>query len=744
MSGSQQITTNSPKNNARPFVIPGAKNSPMRVAWMQGDYYYWMVQRNYPKGYPTAIHCDYQWQEELTPVDPTMEPVDCICLSVGKTITAAVAMNTAKYEGKIIEVGNMTYSLGTDNYPVVTIGDKSYKSQNRLLTSDDWATNSSGTSGDNHPTKLTTWVLSMTYDGHTLIVYRNGLVDQVISTETLEGGTVDFMGEPGEYNHNILSLTDYYAVASPLTVQRLAKNMQDEIDAQRQQLALQAITLPAETRTDLVLPATSLGQEVSWTSSNTAVIGHDGVLYKQKADKTVTLKATIGTLSRDFQVKALAYDASKNLRYELPAALDLTQNTAAGFTTNKYGLAPEGLLQDLRSYTILVTVNAKALTGQPRIYDFGSGSGNSLFLRANPLAAGIKLGGGTTTMVSGATTLQAGKDYRLAVTYSAATRTTTIYIEGEADASGTQNQSEACQLYNVARDTRNYIGRTQWWDGAYASDNQDFRGTISSLQLYDVCLSQQEICQLQHIDYQPEELPASVQNADFEGAYSPMQGSGVTSDRAIYVPQGWTVDYSDRDQNDITALKSGDPQFASFFASRPVSATGSKQTYWVRQKWGASTITLKQDMRLKAGKYVLTADVWQSGQGGSAVVSAATEGSAPVTAPALADKTAWQQASLSFMSDGQATTTIRLTANHTTDGQEKIIGFDNVALQFRPMGDANGDGLVNVTDVTDVISYILGRATESFDADVADVNGDGLVNVTDVTGIINIILGKAD
>ena len=109
-------------------------------------------------------------------------------------------------------------------------------------------------------------------------------------------------------------------------------------------------------------------------------------------------------------MKALARDITNNLRYEQPAALDLTGNKSSAFATNTYGSAPQGLLQGLRSYTVLVSINAKSLAGQPRIYDFGSASGNSLFLRANSLAAGIKLNGGTTTMVNSNTQLykQAG------------------------------------------------------------------------------------------------------------------------------------------------------------------------------------------------------------------------------------------------------------------------------------------------------------------------------------------------
>ena len=56
-------------------------------------------------------------------------------------------------------------------------------------------------------------------------------------------------------------------------------------------------------------------------------------------------------------------------------------------------------------------------------------------------------------------------------------------------------------------------------------------------------------------------------------------------------------------------------------------------------------------------------------------------------------------------------------------------------------GDVNGDGKVNVSDVTTLINMILGMQT--MDQGKADVNGDGKVNVSDVTALINIILGIA-
>ena len=54
-------------------------------------------------------------------------------------------------------------------------------------------------------------------------------------------------------------------------------------------------------------------------------------------------------------------------------------------------------------------------------------------------------------------------------------------------------------------------------------------------------------------------------------------------------------------------------------------------------------------------------------------------------------------------------------------------------------GDVNGDGEVNVSDVTMLVSMILGNTPQ---ANTADVNGDGEVNVSDVTALVSIILGQ--
>ncbi|MBO4814015.1 MAG: CotH kinase family protein [Muribaculaceae bacterium] len=54
-------------------------------------------------------------------------------------------------------------------------------------------------------------------------------------------------------------------------------------------------------------------------------------------------------------------------------------------------------------------------------------------------------------------------------------------------------------------------------------------------------------------------------------------------------------------------------------------------------------------------------------------------------------------------------------------------------------GDVNGDGGVNVTDVTTLVNMIL--HVVPVDLGMGDLNGDGKVNVSDVTTLINVILG---
>ena len=71
----------------------------------------------------------------------------------------------------------------------------------------------------------------------------------------------------------------------------------------------------------------------------------------------------------------------------------------------------------------------------------------------------------------------------------------------------------------------------------------------------------------------------------------------------------------------------------------------------------------------------------------------------------------------------------------TVDGNE---WQGHVEIKRSSIGDVNGDGKVNVTDVTTLVNMILSVIPKNEER--ADVDGNGTVNVSDVTALVNIIL----
>ena len=58
-------------------------------------------------------------------------------------------------------------------------------------------------------------------------------------------------------------------------------------------------------------------------------------------------------------------------------------------------------------------------------------------------------------------------------------------------------------------------------------------------------------------------------------------------------------------------------------------------------------------------------------------------------------------------------------------------------------GDVNGDGSVNISDVTALIDYLLSGTAEGINLDAADCNEDGEVNISDAIMLINYVLNDA-
>ena len=84
---------------------------------------------------------------------------------------------------------------------------------------------------------------------------------------------------------------------------------------------------------------------------------------------------------------------------------------------------------------------------------------------------------------------------------------------------------------------------------------------------------------------------------------------------------------------------------------------------------------------------------------------------------------------------------------------EGMVSYYNDAVQIMPiaiteaqaaglLGDVTGDGQVNITDVTALISAVLNDAFDSIIVANADLTGEGDINISDITALISLVLNN--
>lgn len=108
------------------------------------------------------------------------------------------------------------------------------------------------------------------------------------------------------------------------------------------------------------------------------------------------------------------------------------------------------------------------------------------------------------------------------------------------------------------------------------------------------------------------------------------------------------------------------------------------------------------------------------------------------------------------ISAGNSYTTAKRNNNYsyyfTGDGSDYLFSFNVDDLTFKvekieepqvtPLyGDVNDDGVVNISDVTLLIDYVLNSGTILINEVNSDMNSDHVINITDITSLIDYILG---
>jgi len=88
---------------------------------------------------------------------------------------------------------------------------------------------------------------------------------------------------------------------------------------------------------------------------------------------------------------------------------------------------------------------------------------------------------------------------------------------------------------------------------------------------------------------------------------------------------------------------------------------------------------------------------------------------------------------------------IGIQTHYTVDGvttSSNIVYYYICDKPVTLLGDVNDDGVVNISDVTVLINYLLSHDASKFNKFNADTNNDNKHTITDVTALINYLLSK--
>ena len=100
------------------------------------------------------------------------------------------------------------------------------------------------------------------------------------------------------------------------------------------------------------------------------------------------------------------------------------------------------------------------------------------------------------------------------------------------------------------------------------------------------------------------------------------------------------------------------------------------------------------------------------------------------------------QATMTTLGDG--TVTDGLNNGRTGDDapwvQEGSLPMLKLFVAGYILGDANGNGVVDIADGVEIVNYILNNPSADFNVSAADVDGDGEITIADAVGVMNIIM----
>jgi len=232
-------------------------------------------------------------------------------------------------------------------------------------------------------------------------------------------------------------------------------------------------------------------------------------------------------------------------------------------TNDSYATLPPGILSSLNDFTISAWVRMDAISTWMRVFDFGAGTTQYMFLSVQAGVSGgksivryaAKNGSAAEQSISYNYTFPLNTQTYLAVTRSG--NTTVLYINGTAVATSTNITINPSALGNTAL---NYLGKSQFNDPM-------FKGSIDNFKIYGRALSASEITTDmmgdQLITFAP--MPAKyVNDTDFAPGATVSSGLPLTytsSDTSVAIISGSQIHIKNVGSTTISAVQTGNADY---------------------------------------------------------------------------------------------------------------------------------------------------------------------------------------
>ncbi|MES2476014.1 MAG: rhamnogalacturonan lyase B N-terminal domain-containing protein [Verrucomicrobiota bacterium] len=262
---------------------------------------------------------------------------------------------------------------------------------------------------------------------------------------------------------------------------------------------------------------------------------------------------------------------------------DATRINGSAWTTGVHGNAadldgvddhltlPNGVVNGLKDFTISTWVRLDALNTWSRIFDFGTGTSNYMFLSPQNGATGklrfaITQGGGAgEQIIDGAGPLATGVWTHVAVTRSGTTGT--LYVNGSAVGS---NPAMTLAPSDLGSTTRNYIGRSQYPDPY-------LNGQLDEFQIFNRALSATELSTLASGPAAPGGIVATAITGQISLAWNPVAGAtGYTIRRGTQAAGPFTIIATDVSGNSHLDTDVNEAQAYHYVISTMLARTEGK------------------------------------------------------------------------------------------------------------------------------------------------------------------------